>query len=86
MVSRMETDMALSLAELLSHLPEHERASYLRLPYENQQELRAFIRESERLPRSADDLSCAPGTVSGPAIGRTRECDRGFVELLPLGV
>ena len=75
--------MALSLAELLSHLPEYERASYLRLPKANQEELRYWIRESERLPRSADDLRCAPGTVSGPALGRTRECERGFVELLP---
>ena len=44
--------MALSLAELLSHLPEHERASYLRLPKASQEELRYWIRESERLPRS----------------------------------
>ena len=73
--------MALILAELLSHLPEKDRASYLRLPKKNQEELRQYILASERLPRSDDDLMCAPGTVSGPAIGRTREVERGFVEL-----
>ena len=77
--------MALSLSELLSHLPEHERASFLRLTKANQDELRSFIMESVRLPRSAADLDCAPGTVSGPAVGRTRECERGRVELLPMG-
>ena len=76
--------MALSLSELLSHLPEHERAPFLRLPTANRNDLRSFIMESTRLPRCADDLFCAPGTVSGPAIGRTRECDRGRVELLPI--
>ena len=73
--------MALILAELLSHLPENDRDSYLRLPKKNQEELRQYILASERLPRSDDDLMCAPGTVSGPAIGRTREVVRGFVEL-----
>ncbi len=73
--------MALILAELLSHLPEKDRASYLRLPKINQEELRQYILGSERLPRSDDDLMCAPGTVSGPAIGRTRTVVRGFVEL-----
>ena len=73
--------MALTLAELLSHLPEKDRESYLRLPKINQAELRQYILESERLPRSDDDLMCAPGTISGPAIGRTREVVRGFVEL-----
>ena len=73
--------MALTLAELLSHLPEKDRESYLRLPKINQAELRKYILESERLPRSDDDLMCAPGTISGPAIGRTREVVRGFVEL-----
>ena len=77
--------MALTLPELLSHMPEHERASFLRLPKANQDELRTFILESVRLPRSAADLAYAPGTVSGPAIGRTRECERGRVELLPVG-
>ena len=76
--------MALSLDELLSHLPEHERAQFLRLPKASQDELRSFILASARLPRFADDLFCAPGTVSGPAIGRTRECERGRVELLPM--
>ena len=76
--------MALILSELLFHLREHERASFLRLPEANQEELRRFILGSERLPRSADDLFLAPGTVCGPAIGRTRECVRGRVELLPL--
>ena len=75
--------MALLLEELLCHLPEHERASYLRLPKPSQDELRAWISESQRLPRTRDDLLCAPGTVSGPALGRTRECDRGFVETIP---
>ena len=75
--------MALILAELLSHLPENERASYLRLPKKNQEELRQYILASERLPRSDDDLMYAPGTVSGPAIGRTRTVVRGFVELIP---
>ena len=75
--------MALILAELLSHLPEHNRESYLRLPKKNQEELRQYILASECLPRSKDDLMCAPGTVSGPAIGRTREVVRGFVELIP---
>ena len=73
--------MALTLAELLSHLPEKDRESYLRLPKINQDQLRQYILGSERLPRSDDDLMCAPGTVSGPAIGRTREVVRGFVEL-----
>ena len=73
--------MALTLAELLSHLPGNDRASYLRLPKINKAELRQYILESERLPRSDDDLMCAPGTISGPAIGRTREVVRGFVEL-----
>ncbi len=73
--------MALTLAELLSHLPENDRASYLRLPKRNLDQLRQYILDSERLPRSKDDLMCAPGTVSGPAIGRTREVARGFVEL-----
>ena len=77
--------MALILEELLCHLPEHERASYFRLPKANREELRYWIAESERLPRSADDLSGAPGTVSGPAIGRTRECVRGVVELQSFG-
>lgn len=76
--------MALTLAELLSHLPESERASFLRLSEDDQRQLRAFILESARLPRSADDLLCAPGTVSGPALHRTAECDRGRVELLPM--
>lgn len=76
--------MALLLEELLVHLPEHERASYLRLPKSNQDELRYWISESARLPRTAADLFAAPGTVSGPALGRTRECDRGFVELPPI--
>ena len=75
--------MALILAELLSHLPENDRDSYLRLPKKNQEELRQYILASERLPRSDDDLMCAPGTVSGPAIGRTRTVVRGFVELIP---
>ena len=75
--------MPLLLEELLCHLPEHERASYLRLPKANQEELRSWISHSQRLPRSRDDLFAAPGTVSGPAIGRTRECDRGFVETIP---
>ena len=73
--------MALTLAELLSHLPEHDRAAYFRLPNKNQEELRKYILASERLPRSKDDLMYAPGTVSGPAIGRTRIVERGFVEL-----
>ena len=73
--------MALKLEELLFHLPENDRAFYLRLPKINQEELRQYILESELLPRSDDDLTCAPGTVSGPAIGRTREVVRGFVEL-----
>ena len=73
--------MALKLEELLFHLPENDRASYLRLPKKNQEELRQYILASERLPRSDDDLMCAPGTVSGPAIGRTRTVVRGFVEL-----
>ena len=72
--------MPLLLEELLSHLPEHDRESYLRLDKDNQEELRQYILESERLPRSSADLELAPGTVSGPAIGRTRECVRGFVE------
>ena len=76
--------MALSLSELLSHLPEYERASFLRLSKASQTELRSFILESARLPRSADDLFCAPGTVSGTALGRTRECERGRVDLLPM--
>ena len=76
--------MALPLSELLSHLPEHERASFLRLDPANQAELRSFILESVRLPRSASELDLAPGTVSGPAIGRTRECDRGRVELVSM--
>ena len=75
--------MALILAELLSHLPENDRDSYLRLPKKNQEELRQYILASERLPRSDDDLMCAPGTVSGPAIGRTRAVVRGFVNLIP---
>lgn len=72
--------MALSLAELLSHLPDHERAAFLRLPKPNREELRGWIIRSERLPRSPSDLRFAPGTVSGPAVDRTRECDAGFVE------
>ena len=75
--------MALVLSELLCHLPEQERVSLLQLPKDNQDELRRFIVESDRLPRSAADLDLAPGTVFGSAIGRTRECDRGRVELLP---
>ena len=74
--------MALILAELLSHLPEKDRASYLRLPKINQDQLRKYILGSERLPRSKDDLMCAPGTVSGPAIGRTRTVVRGFGDLI----
>jgi len=77
--------MALLLEELLCHLSEYDRASYLRLPKADQEELRYWIAGSERLPRTADDLSGAPGTVSGPAIGRTRECVRGVVELQPFG-
>ena len=73
--------MALTLAELLFHLPEKDRAPYLRLPKINQNQLRQYILASERMPRSKDDLMCAPGTVSGPAIGRTRTVVRGFVEL-----
>ena len=76
--------MPLHLSELLVHLPDRERASYLRLEPENQRDLRDFILESERLPRSSDDLLCAPGTVSGPAVERARVCERGRVELLPL--
>ena len=75
--------MALLLEELLCHLPEHDRASYLRLPKANQEELRYWISNSQRLPRTAADLVAAPGTVSGPALHRTRVCDRGFVELMP---
>ena len=78
--------MALSLSELLSHLPEHEQASFLALDESSQRQLRSYIMESEQLPRSADDLALAPGTLSGPATGRTRECERGRVELLPMGV
>lgn len=74
--------MALLLEELLSHMPEHERASFLRLEEPDRGELRSYILGSERLPRSSADLLCAPGTVSGPAIGRTRECERGRVELV----
>ena len=77
--------MSLTLSELLSRLPEHEQVSFLRMPESNQNELRSFIMESACLPRSAADLDCAPGTVSGPATGRTRECERGRVELLPMG-
>ena len=75
--------MALKLEELLFHLPEKDRESYLRLPKINQDQLRQYILGSERLPRSDDDLMYAPGTVSGPAIGRTRIVERGFVELIP---
>ena len=75
--------MPLILEELLCHLPERERAGYLALPEPNRRELADWIRESERLPRSSADLLCAPGTVSGPAIGRTRECVRGRVEMEP---
>ena len=49
---RGELEMALILAELLSHLPEHDRESYLRLPKKNQEELRKYILASERLPSS----------------------------------
>ncbi len=75
--------MALTLAELLFHLPEKDRESCLRLPKINQEQLRQYILSSECLPRSKDDLMCAPGTVSGPAIGRTRTVVRGFVDLIP---
>ncbi len=73
--------MSLLLEELLCLLPDHERASFLRLPKANQQELRSYIMNSARLPRSSGDLMCAPGTVSGPAVGRARECERGRVGL-----
>ena len=72
--------MPLTLSELLSHLPEQDRAAFLNLPERSQAELRAFILESARLPRSKSDLRFAPGTVSGPAVDRTREVDRGFIE------
>ena len=73
--------MALPLSELLCHLTKQERSRFLRLDPAGQAELRAYILESVRLPRSAADLEYAPGTVSGPAVGRTREVERGFVEL-----
>ena len=70
------------LSELLSQLPENERKTFLQLPESDQNKLRGQILESECLPRSAEDLYCAPGTVSGPAVGRTRELRRGRVELI----
>lgn len=75
--------MARALSELLCHLPEHKRAPFLFLPEENQRRLRLCILSSKRLPRSAEELSLAPATVAGPAIGRTRERVRPRVGLEP---
>ena len=41
--------MALTLAELLFHLPEKDRESCLRLPKINQEQLRQYILSSERV-------------------------------------
>ena len=73
--------MALMLSELLSHLPKAEKQRFLHLDKKAQLQLRNYILNSARLPRSASELELAPGTVSGQALGRTRECDRGLVEL-----
>ena len=77
--------MALPLEELLFHLPKHDRLPFLRLPQADREALRSSIVESNRLPRTKEDLSLAPGTVSGSALGRTREVVRGRVEVIPIG-
>ena len=51
--------MALLLEELLCHLPEHERASCLRLPKPSQDELRAWI--SERKSKAGAEVPTCVG-------------------------